>query len=131
MPLGEHSVTVTSANDCVFVLDFEVEDFVDIYNIPPYYVPNVFSPNYDGINDYFALYGKTDEIESIRSMRIFGRWGELLFERTDFLPNDETLGWDGKFRGRLMQNGVYVYVIEVLLEDGEIDMVQGDVLLLK
>ena len=67
----------------------------------------------------------------IKQLLIFDRWGELVFENTDFHPNDSHQGWDGFFRGKAMANGVYVYMAEIEFINGEIEVYSGDFVLLK
>jgi hypothetical protein len=64
-------------------------------------------------------------------MEVFTRWGDLVFERKDFDANDPSLGWDGSFRGKILNPGVYVYRIEVLYGDGLRDLLVGDVTIVK
>jgi gliding motility-associated-like protein len=71
---------------------------------PSVYVPNCFTPNGNGLNEIF--YAKGDNITSF-NMKIFDRWGELIFESSDI--ND---GWDGFYKGSKVQNDVYVVVID-------------------
>jgi gliding motility-associated-like protein len=68
------------------------------------YVPNSFTPNRNGLNDKFYAYG--DGITSFR-MRIFNRWGQLIFETTDMSE-----GWDGKYKGETVLEDTYVYVMD-------------------
>ncbi|MCC6410578.1 MAG: gliding motility-associated C-terminal domain-containing protein, partial [Saprospiraceae bacterium] len=75
------------------------------------YVPNVFQPG-SLDNSMFTVYAGTDIIE-VRLMRVYDRWGELVFENRRFPPNDPSLGWDGTFRNEPMGQGVYVYYIVV------------------
>ncbi|MCC7465363.1 MAG: gliding motility-associated C-terminal domain-containing protein, partial [Saprospiraceae bacterium] len=93
------------------------------------YPPNIFSPNEDGENDYFTLYAKG--VVEIRKLAIFDRWGEQMFVRERFLPNDESLGWDGTFKGEPMNPGVYVWYAEVVFPDGETEVIYGDVTILR
>jgi gliding motility-associated-like protein len=76
------------------------------------FIPNVFSPNNDQVNDRLTVYSNNPE-SHINSFRIYGRWGELMFSNTDFAPNHTAAGWDGSFRGQMVRPGVYVYVAEV------------------
>lgn len=76
------------------------------------YVPSAFSPNADGINDIFGIYGGTS-VDRVRNLAIFDRWGNSLLS-LDNLPADGTAGWDGTYRGLLMDPGVYVWVAEVV-----------------
>jgi gliding motility-associated-like protein len=94
------------------------------------FVPNIFSPNDDGFNDYFTLYAGADVAE-IEKLIVFDRWGNALFERDEFLPNVDILGWDGNFRGKPMNTGVYVFYAEVRLIDGSTEIVKGDVTLMR
>ncbi len=94
------------------------------------YIPNAFSADFNGANDYFTLYGG-NSVQQIRSLRVFSRWGELLYERENFPANREVLGWDGRMRGREMEPGIYVYVAEIEFIDGEVILYRGDVLLAK
>jgi gliding motility-associated-like protein len=94
------------------------------------YIPNAFSPNGDGDNEKFTVYAG-GEVVQVNYLRIFSRWGELLFENDNFGPNDERLGWDGYFKGDVVQSGVYVYVAEVLFVDGEALLFKGDLTVLK
>lgn len=93
------------------------------------YIPNVFSPNGDGINDFFTLY--SDESVTIRRMLIFDRWGNRIFERNNLAPNVEATGWDGTFRDRELSEGVYVYSIEIIDDMGNVDILQGSITLIR
>lgn len=93
------------------------------------YIPNTFSPNKDGVNDVFYVRGKG--LFSIKSMKVFNRWGEIVFERTSFSPNDATLGWDGTFKDQKLTPDVFVYVIEALCDNSVVLKYQGNVTLVK
>ena len=90
------------------------------YNI---YIPNVFTPNGDGNNDVFLVYGTgLTKFE----MTIFDRWGEKLFESKDQLN-----GWDGRFKGEICKNDAYPYLIKYQALDGKSYTREGHVTLLK
>ncbi len=74
------------------------------------YIPNAFSPNGDNVNDVFRLRGKY--IRSVE-MRIYDRWGELLFEES----GDENVSWDGTFRGEELPPDAYTYRVFVQCDD--------------
>lgn len=94
------------------------------------YLPNAFSPNGDGINDRF--FANTDaSVRRITSLRIFDRWGALVFERNDGLPNDPAIGWDGEIRGKPAPQGVYVWILEIERADGLIERHTGELTLLR
>lgn len=69
------------------------------------YVPNAFSPNNDGVNDFFSPFYACN-FDSYKLI-IFTRWGEKVFETTD-----RTLAWDGRFRGKELSIGMYVYQLQ-------------------
>jgi gliding motility-associated-like protein len=94
------------------------------------FIPNAFSPNDDGLNDVFMVYGGSG-VYRINDFQIFDRWGELLFSRTDFFPNDPLNGWDGMFKGKMMNPGAYVYFVEVEFVDGRVLMYKGDINLIR
>ena len=94
------------------------------------YVPNVFSPDFDGVNDYFTIYGN-QSLKSIQKLRIYDRWGQLVFSNSNFPPNDTNLGWNGTHRGKLVNAGVFVYLINLEFEDGETQQFIGDILVLR
>lgn len=93
------------------------------------YIPNTFSPNGDGMNDYFYPRGKG--LFTVKSLRVFNRWGKIVFEKMNFTPNYERDGWDGKYNGAVLQPDVYVYVIEVLCDNGNVLFTKGNVTLLR
>jgi gliding motility-associated-like protein len=102
-----------------------------ICNHENYFIPNTFSPNGDGVNDVFAPRGKS--IYRVNSMKIFNRWGELVWERRNFMVNDRTStgGWDGTFKGKPAQQDVYVYIIELVCDNAQIIPYKGNVTLIR
>ncbi len=90
------------------------------------FIPNVFSPNLDGNNDLFTVYGD-QSVRRILTLKIFNRWGALLFERNNFQPNEERLGWDGTFDGKVLNPSVFTYLVEVEFIDDYVEMYSGDI----
>ena len=93
------------------------------------FVPNTFSPNGDGMNDWFYVQGKG--LSTIQSLRIFDRWGEMVFEKKDFTPNIPEQGWDGNFKGKKAPSDVYVYTLEVICENSQVVKYNGNVALVR
>ena len=87
------------------------------------YIPNAFTPNGDGNNDTFLVYGNT--LKTV-SMYIYDQWGGLLFT-----SNSQSAGWDGTFRGKAQPVGVYVYYVEATLNDGQVIKRKGTINLLR
>ncbi len=94
------------------------------------YIPNIFSPNGDGLNDIFTLFSDADVTE-ISIMEIYSRWGELVYKREGFPPNEPGIGWDGTFDGETLNPGVYVYRIEVVYGDDVRADFAGDVTIIR
>ena len=92
-------------------------------------MPNTFSPNGDGNNDVF--YPRGQGLFTIKTFRIFNRWGEIVFERANFLPNDATGGWDGRYKGQAASQDVYVYTIDVVCENKVLMHYKGNIALIR
>jgi gliding motility-associated-like protein len=90
-------------------------------------VPNAFSPNGDGVNDAFRVFG--EDILSL-DLRIYDRWGTLLFQ-----TNDPSQGWDGRYKGEALNSGVFLWkaAIEGYRRNGKkfTEVLSGDVTLVK
>ncbi|NUO01930.1 MAG: gliding motility-associated C-terminal domain-containing protein [Saprospiraceae bacterium] len=96
----------------------------------PVFIPDAFSPNGDGQNDVLMIFGGKG-VRTIEAFNIFDRWGNLVFGQRQFQPNDPAFGWDGNFEGRPMNAAVYVYYAEVVLENGEVIPLKGDIILMR
>ncbi|RYE01817.1 MAG: PKD domain-containing protein, partial [Sphingobacteriales bacterium] len=93
------------------------------------FVPNTFSPNGDGHNDRFFVEG--NGLARMKSLRIFNRWGEVVFESRDFPVNNASYGWDGTYKGQKAAPDVYVYQLEVFCENSEVLKFEGNVALIR
>lgn len=102
-----------------------------VCNNQNYFMPNTFSPNNDGQNDVFTPRGTG--MARIGSLKIFNRWGELVFERRNFMANDRSPsgGWDGTVKGKPAPADVYVYMVEFICENAIIIPVKGNVTLIR
>ena len=93
-------------------------------------LPNVFSPDGDGLNDYFyVIAGK--QVKLVKQFQVFSRWGEKVFEKTNGSTNDYTSGWNGMFKGLKAPLGTYVYFIVVELQDGSSETYKGNITLIR
>jgi len=107
-PCGKDSITQTITADKVCK---------DIF------IPNVFSPNSDGQNEIFYIYGKG--IKTF-SFMIFNRWGEKIFENDDL-----SKGWDGTFKSQKVNSGIYAYTFNAITLDGETIQRKGNITLIR
>ncbi|HRI22401.1 MAG TPA: PKD domain-containing protein, partial [Panacibacter sp.] len=91
--------------------------------VPVVDVPNALTPNGDGINDFVRVKGF-----GIQKMnwRIYNRWGTLIFQTTD-----QNQGWDGKYKGAIQPQEVYVFVLDITYSDGTNARKKGDITLLR
>lgn len=90
-------------------------------------IPNAFTPNDDGINDYFFPRQFLSMGLASFHMQIFNRWGQQIFETV----STDGRGWDGKFNGKEQPPGVYIYLIEASFIDGAQEKHQGNITLIK
>jgi len=93
------------------------------------FIPNTFSPNGDGNNDYF--YPRGEGVDQMSVFRIFDRWGEMVYERLGAVLNDQQSGWDGTYRGKALPPDVYVYLMQSRCEDGSVVSWKGDISLIR
>lgn len=125
--IGQYRITLMakSSDDCIS----EIVKYIEVKNDFKIYVPNSFTPNYDGLNDIFipvfspyGLDSKSYELE------IYDRWGHLVFQTTDI-----TKGWDGTFKNngdKIMKNDSYIYKIQYKDLEGKAYIENGSVSLL-
>ena len=122
-----YTLTSTDPNGCIAV------DQVTVTVIPSeeytVFVPNTFTPNGDGANDLFLLYGYN--LDLVLSFRIYDRWGQIVYLDEQFDPYDNQRGWDGSFQGQPVNAGVYAWVAEVRTKAGKQVIQYGNVTLLR
>jgi len=116
----EYTIRLTSNTGCVTVDTL----LVILSNTASVVVPNAWSPNGDGHNDY--LYPLTINIAQLRYFRVFNRWGQKVFE-TNIIGK----GWDGIFNGRPQAADVYTWALEAVSADGYIYKLTGHAALLR
>ena len=121
-----YKVNVTDSNGCVNTGEVTINVACNENN---YFVPNLFTPNGDGNNDVF--YPRGTSIYLIQSLRVFNRWGEMVFEKRNFAANSAANGWDGLYKGRPAPADAYVYMIEFICGNGSIIPYKGNVTLIR
>lgn len=119
-------IEVTDLNGCT-ASDF-AQVIVERTNL--LYVPNAFSPNGDAENDYFNLFAG-NALSEVANLKIYDRWGEIVFEQDNLDFNNPQSGWDGNYKGEPMNPGVYIYVAQVIYVDGSRAIEQGEFTLLR
>ena len=100
--------------------------FIEVIEVRKVWLPNAFTPNGNGLNDYFTVFGKTPNVQLVEELKIFDGWGGLIFERQNFPPNVSQNGWDGTLNGKPAPLGVYVYTATIRFADGQVLRYSGD-----
>ncbi len=95
------------------------------------FIPTAFSPNGDGRNDRFTVFGSVPNIQQVQRLRVFDRWGGEVFSSGEMMANDEESGWDGSLAERPAPVGTYVYSAEVLFLDGVVETYSGTLTLIR
>jgi len=108
-------------NNCV--ADHSIE--IKVIKKRNVYIPNVFTPNGDGINDVFTVFGGPD-VAAIKVIDVFNRWGQLVYHSDNSLPNSRN-GWNGMIDTEALPSGVFVYYIEVEFIDSIIIPYKGSI----
>lgn len=93
------------------------------------FLPNAFTPNGNAANAVFMV--RATGISSVKSFRVFNRWGRIVFERSNFSPNSAAYGWNGLVNGKPADVGVYVYAVDVICENAVPYTYKGNVTLLR
>ena len=130
LPSNSQTLTLTAstADGQCFASD---SLFVEVVKVRKVYIPNTFSPNFDGINDVFSIQGAVPNVKVIEKFSVYNRWGALLYEGKDLMPNDLVSGWDGTIDGEKVNAGVYFYSAVIRFLDDEILLYKGNVTLQK
>ena len=103
---------------------------VNVYFQNTLALPNVFTPNGDGLNDrFYVIAGKN--VDRVKSFLIYNRWGRKVFEKYNVLPNDRNSGWDGTTNGKNAEMGTYVYTVVVDFSDGTSKIYNGSISLIR
>lgn len=121
-----YHVSIRNIYGCTATDSIKIKSFCEGSQV---FIPNAFTPDGDGVNDILMVRAKG--IESVRTFRIFTRWGELIFEKTNFQPNVPAYGWDGKIKGITGAAEVYVYTAEVTCDNLQTFTYKGNVSILK
>ncbi len=120
----EYNVFLWDENGC----ETSTQLFIEVQKNRNVFIPNIFTPDGDGLNDLFQVY-TGGEVEKINSIKLFDRWGELIFEEYDIIPNDPTHGWNGTYKGKDLNPAIFIYLIEVQYKDKIKEKFSGDFLL--
>jgi len=122
----KYSLTATNDGGCATTDSIRIQV---ICNGANFFVPNSFSPNGDGVNDHFIINGIG--LNVIPSITIYNRWGQIVFQKSNFAANSSADAWDGTFNGQPAPSDVYVYTIQILCDNATLIPYHGNVTLIR
>ena len=126
MPLEPVAYTLVAANEvCSDTASIAI--FVDARR--RVYAPNAFSPNFDGINDFFFL--QSPDFGIIHSLAVFDRWGGSVFNSGASVFNADKSGWEGTVDGQMTTPGAYIWRAEIEFIDGKRSLFYGTILVVR
>jgi gliding motility-associated-like protein len=114
-----YQVTGVDSSGCGYLLNVKIEVEIELNEI---FVPDAFSPNSDGINDKVFVRGSIKEF----SFSVFNRWGEVVFR-----TQNQSQGWDGSYRSKELDAGVFVYYLSGTDATGNSFNKKGNITLVK
>jgi gliding motility-associated-like protein len=117
-----YKLTIIDKDGCEAI----AQVFVIVKEVNRIFAPNVFTPNGDQNNDVFRVFGKN--LVLVRKLIIFDRWGDQVFSGENLNPTE---GWDGSFRGELMNPAVFAFFAVGEFKNGQTMEVSGDLTLVK
>lgn len=94
------------------------------------FIPNAFSPNGDGYNDFFAI-AAGPGVRALRDFYVFNRWGAVVFKAVEVVPNAPETAWDGFFQRIACDPGTYAYRVSATFTDGQTEVFSGDITLVR
>lgn len=121
-----YTIRVYTQFDCVDSASVTVTVLCDKSQV---FIPNTFTPNGDGVNDVFMVRGTG--ISNVKMFRVYNRWGQVLFDRTNVPVNDAANGWDGTFSGSQLPPDVYIYTVEAYCDNGDLMTFKGDITIIR
>lgn len=120
-----YAVKVTNIYGCSGSADICIRVFCQNSQV---FIPNAFAPR-GNVPENRKLMVRATGIVSVKSFRVFNRWGRIMFERSNFPPNSTDYGWDGMVNGKAADTGVYIYTVDVICENGVPYTFKGNVTL--
>jgi len=116
------SATVTNEFGCACTFNQPVTAI-----LPRNELPNVFTPDNDGFNDFFKVVFVPNQGNiQVKTLRVYNRWGDLVYNN-----ENPDAGWDGTYKNKPAPADVYVYIAELEFPNGSVEIKQGDITLIR
>jgi CHU_C Type IX secretion signal domain len=119
----EYTITIKDKNGCIRNDIVNIRLKVD----KGWVAPNMLNPNSTSGNQRFTIYPEYESIENIKTLKIYDRWGNMVFTTQNIPAGDPALGWDGTLSGRKFNPGVFIWVAELEYKDKSSAIAKGDV----
>ncbi len=116
------SVQVVDDQGCMYSDDKKITIFFQ----QNFFIPNIFSPNEDQINDFLEI-TFSDNPVLVKSFEIFDRWGDMVFQRNE----NNSISWNGTYDGKDVPSGVFVIKMIYLDADGEVHVFVQDLTIIR
>lgn len=130
-PVVTSTFVLTATNEFGCIVQDDVIVSVDVDYEGQVYRPDIFTPNGDGNNDFFKLFGGL-AVDRIVQLKIYNRWGDLVYVGEELSKGDDFQeGWDGTFNGQQLSPDIYSWVAEVLYLDSVTKTLKGSMTLLE
>jgi gliding motility-associated-like protein len=123
---GDYVLYITDVRGCTF----DTTLFIPRKTCPVY-IPNVFSPNGDGVNDLFQIKVAGDENIIITRFFVFDRWGNNVYKKYNLRLQSDAEWWDGTYKHFTSSAGIFNYYLEVEFENGERETFKGNITLIR
>ncbi|MBP6810606.1 MAG: gliding motility-associated C-terminal domain-containing protein [Saprospiraceae bacterium] len=133
MPETHLGITVQPVENTLYFLEIQdlngclLKDSVWVLVEGGWYAPNVIRPLSAELNGWFTLFASPNHVAEIQLLEIFDRWGNMVFSRKNFPPNQSESGWNGTHNGQMVNPAVFVWKATLLLKNGSTEQVVGDV----
>ncbi|MEO6330625.1 MAG: PKD domain-containing protein, partial [Ginsengibacter sp.] len=122
----EYTVEVSNTGGCLARDRVTVNVLCNNANV---FTPNTFSPNADGVNDIF--YPRGSGVFLVKILKIFNRWGEVVFEKSNIYANDIASGWDGTAKGQKLLPDVFIYIMDIVCDNNTTLTFKGNIALVR
>ncbi|MBL0099482.1 MAG: gliding motility-associated C-terminal domain-containing protein [Saprospiraceae bacterium] len=124
---GSYTVTVFTFDGCIADATISVRNVSNL----DIYAPNIINPGSNSGNNSFYLISKPGSVKVIKTLRIYDRWGNMVFLAKNIQPDDPTVGWPGTFLGQAVNPAVFVWVADIEFIDGITLIKKGDLTVIK
>lgn len=125
--VNSYTVVLSDKNGCSRSLSVAF----DITSDTRIFIPTAFSPDQNGLNDLFQVYGSGNGVFEVDQLQVWDRWGGLIWMASHFNLNDPATGWDGTFRGQKLDPGVFIFTVQIRFLDGSLKRYKGEFTLIR